>query len=317
MTNRRLNIGAGISGGGTFANSPLGAPVPEEALEFRWGETPTYVTSTGTWTVPEDYNGYVLVYAIGGGGNGSTAGGGGGGGGGCALSIFKAIPGQVFNVNITSGICTISNSDLLASDMIANKGSNGATVTVVNASGGIASGGNIGNWSGGLGGAVDLLNLNGGGGGGIIAGNGLTSTGGTGGNRPASGGGFAVNNSCNGASQTPTVFSAANFSVMGGIDFIPDSNFYTDVAGVGLGTSLIPQMRSGGGRSAVMDNSNSPYRLGGDGGFFSGGGGGNNSSSAIGGNGGYGGGGGGGKLVAGSGGAAVAVFIISENGKWF
>lgn len=163
----------------------------EESLTFFPEEPSAYnqlalITSSQTWTAPE--NGWFQIEVFGASGNGGngksstfkTYGGGGGGGGGYSCSRIKMNKGDTISLTVgaigSTSSASINSSLESYSKLSVTYGRNGTdgrvgTTEVSGGAGGIASGGNYANKSGGQGGTGTLSSGGAGGTAGYTGGN--------------------------------------------------------------------------------------------------------------------------------------------------
>lgn len=148
-----------------------------------WGQTTTYNSGSGNYTVPAGVSEIIVqVWGAGGGGGGSSInnnGGSGGGGGGYAMQVISVTPGQVIPYSVGAG----GNAGAANGG---NGGDGGATTFLtLTADGGKGGGGNagaIGQGGSATGGAINLTGGNGAQGGGSGGDGGDGANGGNGGN---------------------------------------------------------------------------------------------------------------------------------------
>lgn len=349
-TNNRVGVGTAspdnkLTVAGVIESSTGGFKFPDGTgqLTAARNKVWAYVTSTGSYTVPDGVYS-VRAYAFGAGGDGWQGGSGasGGGGGGCAYGDIAVNPGETISVTISSGIATVTYDGTTL--LTANPGSNG--VTISGGAGGTASKDalvtNGGAYSGGAGGSSPsgspaVLGCGGGASGspvGIGGAGGSTETGGGGGGAGGAGGaGYGGGGGGAGGAGSTTQASGgaggAASGSRGGIGrqgasvftdpilaecMYPGSSGCIDIAGVtggpgagGNGANSSASNYAAGHGGKFGGGGGAHYGSGGNGGFGGGGGGGTN-----GGNGGYGGGGGGSAAypsgTKGLGGAAIVCF---------
>lgn len=120
-----------------------------------------FIKESGTWSPPEDITAYVMVIGAGGSGANESWGGAqtGGSAGGTSVSKLDLFASTTYTATVgaggtnsgeAGGLSSFTGSDI--TDMIANGGLGGIHSTlypVVGPAGGTASGGNIGNYTGG------------------------------------------------------------------------------------------------------------------------------------------------------------------------
>lgn len=126
-------------------------------------------TSSGTFTVPAGVT-TIFVELIGAGGNGGYNGTGGGGGGGYASSNLTVSPGATLNIQVgTPGSGAVVGTTKVDNLLYATGGENGVSVPNPEIGGGGAAGvgvgGNVANYTGGIGGGGYYTYFGGGGGG--------------------------------------------------------------------------------------------------------------------------------------------------------
>ena len=327
-TNNRVGVGTAspsnkLSVAGVIESTTGGFKFPDGTGQLTAARNPVwaYVTSTGSYTVPDGVYS-VRAYAFGAGGDGWDGGSGaaGGGGGGCAYGDIAVNPGETISVTISSGIATVvyDGTTLLT----ANPGSNGVTLT--GGAGGTASKHasvtNGGAYSGGAGGSSSSGGggVTGSGGGasgspiGIGGAGGSSDNSGGGGGAGGAGGGGAGTQGCGGggaggAGSTGTAAGGAGGAASGSRGGIGRSGasvftdpILADCTAPGSSSGInVGGVTGGPGAGGCGANSGGSNYAAGHGGKFGGGGG---AYQGAGGNGGFGGGGGGGTTQGGNGG---------------
>ncbi len=128
-----------------------------------------FFTASGTFTVPADVSS-ITIEVMGAGGNGGFNGTGGGGGGGFAKGEYSVTPLDEINISIGYvGAGAVAGTTTVSGFLSASGGENGVSVPNPEIGGGgapgVGTGGNISNYTGGIGGGGYYTYFGGGGGG--------------------------------------------------------------------------------------------------------------------------------------------------------